>query len=182
MASCTWLQVGAQGEPCERYSAIVQDVWPPGDVPQEAGNPRMGLDAVTGPRGCQRRPGARGQPCGSADRLCAAYAATGARPYSPTPFPRRSAWLELLERPAEGTLADEVDAQPESLGERPFYPFRRFFRVLEVAFEAAEAHPRALSVAESHDIEAVRRRGGDGELARRCRGSKSKSGSTKSCK
>src|SRR5436190_16395667 len=73
------------------------------------------------------------------------------------PFPHRSAWLELFERPAEGTLADEVDAQPESLGERSFYPFRRFFRVLEVAFEAAKAHPRALSVAESHDIEAVRR-------------------------
>src|SRR6478752_3740793 len=53
--------------------------------PGRPATPEPGLDAVTWPRGCQRRPGARAQPCGSADRLCAAYAATGARPYSPTP-------------------------------------------------------------------------------------------------
>jgi hypothetical protein len=57
MASCTWLQVGAQGKPCERYTAIIQDVWPLGDVPQEAGNPRTRVgcgESANALKGCDR--------------------------------------------------------------------------------------------------------------------------------
>ncbi len=62
----------------------------------------------------------------------------------------------MLQRPAIGALADEVDAEAVSVREGALHPFGRFRHRVEIELEAAQRYADAFLVANDQNVETVR--------------------------